>query len=140
LIEAALVLPILLMLFLGLFAFARGWSVYVTMTRAAREGLREAVTTTCATCGDASYSSSQIQSKFVFPALQAVGINTSEIQNYTQGYTWMDTSDNVCGEYIDFQYPYTLTIPFLQKSITTVTLQTQIQMRLENQPLGGTCS
>jgi hypothetical protein len=138
-VEAAFVLPILLMIFLGVYSFGRGWNIYETMTRSAREGLREAVMTNCATCGNTSYSASQVQTQFVFPAMQAAGIDTSKVQNYSQGYTWLDTSDTVCGEYISFQYPYSLMLPFTPKSPTQVELTTRIQMRLENQPDGGTC-
>lgn len=138
-VEAALAVPILLMVVFALYSFGRAWSIYQTMTRAAREGVRQAVTTNCATCGNTTYSAAQIQSQFVFPALQAAGINPSQVQNYTQGYTWLDTADQVCGAYISFQYPYQLLVPFTRTSITNITLTTDVQMRLENPPNGGTC-
>ena len=139
-VEAAFVLPIILMLLLGLFVFARGWDIYQSMTRAAREGVREAVTTNCATCGDAYYSETQIQDDTVFPALQAVGIDTSNpvfTGSYAQGYTWLDENQQVCGAYISFEYPYTITIPFVPLSFGTVDLKTDVQMRIENQD--GSC-
>lgn len=138
-LEVALGLPILLMVMFGIYSFARGWNILQTMNQAAREGVRQAVTTTCATCGDSSYSSSDVQSDFVYPALQAVGVNTAAVQNYTEGYRWLDTGDSVCGEYISFQYPYHLTVPFTTLSLTSVTLKTDVQMRLENPPDGTTC-
>jgi Flp pilus assembly protein TadG len=138
-IETALALPILLAIIFGFYAFGRGWDIYQTMTRAAREGVRQAVTTSCATCGNSTYTSAQVQSKFVFPALQAAGINTSQVQNYTQGYTWLDSSDKVCGAYISFQYPYQLMIPFLPAAESQIMLNTDVQMRLENPPNTGTC-
>jgi hypothetical protein len=49
--EAALVLPILFMLLLGIYWFGRAFNVYATINHAAREGARAAVAPTCATCG-----------------------------------------------------------------------------------------
>lgn len=48
--EAALVLPILFMLLLGIYWFGRAFNVYATINHAAREGTRAAVAPQCATC------------------------------------------------------------------------------------------
>jgi len=48
--EAALVLPILFMLLLGIYWFGRAFNVYATMNHAAREGARAATAPKCATC------------------------------------------------------------------------------------------
>jgi TadE-like protein len=48
--EAALVLPILFMLLLGIYWFGRAFNVYATINHAAREGARAAVAPKCATC------------------------------------------------------------------------------------------
>ncbi len=138
-LEVALSVPIMLVLIFGLYSFGRAWDVYQTMTHAAREGVREAVTTNCATCGNTSYSATDIQSQFVYPSLQADGINTTAIQNYTQGYTWLDSASGVCGAYISFQYPYRLRVPYMPVSLAKITLKTDVQMRLENQPNDNTC-
>lgn len=140
--EAAMVLPVILTIMIALFAFGRGWDIYQTMTRAAREGVRQAITTSCAMCGSSSYSTSDIQTDFVFPALQAAGINTSDAtlqSTYQQGYAWLDTGDTICGAYVKFSYPYIIRLPFLKTNLTTITLNTDVQMRLENQPTDGTC-
>jgi Flp pilus assembly protein TadG len=49
--EAALVLPILFMLLLGIYWFGRAFNVYATINHAAREGARAGTASTCATCG-----------------------------------------------------------------------------------------
>jgi TadE-like protein len=49
--EAALVLPILFMLLLGIYWFGRAFNVYATINHAAREGARAGTAATCATCG-----------------------------------------------------------------------------------------
>jgi hypothetical protein len=48
--EAALVLPILFMLLLGIYWFGRAFNVYATINHAAREGARAATAPKCATC------------------------------------------------------------------------------------------
>lgn len=49
--EAALVLPIVFMIMLGIFWFGQAFRIYGTITHAAREGARAAVAPLCATCG-----------------------------------------------------------------------------------------
>jgi hypothetical protein len=48
--EAAMVLPIMFMLLIGIFWLGRAFSIYSTITQAAREGARTAVTASCASC------------------------------------------------------------------------------------------
>lgn len=140
LFEAALVLPVLLMLLFGIISFGRAYNVYQTITRAAREGARELVLTTCATCGNTAYTADQIQTNFVNPSLQAANIDPSKVTNYSTTYVWMDPNDsppNICGVQISFDYPYDLDIPFTSQHISTLTLKAAVQMRLENQT--GSC-
>jgi Flp pilus assembly protein TadG len=54
LVEAAIVIPLLLMLLLGIFWMGRAYNVYETITRAAREGARYAVLPSCASCTPAN--------------------------------------------------------------------------------------
>src|SRR5438094_10464750 len=54
LVESAFVLPILLMLLLGIIWMGRGYMIYETITRAAREGARYEVLPSCASCGNAT--------------------------------------------------------------------------------------
>ena len=50
--EAAVVLPLVFMLILGIYWFGRAYNIYATITHAAREGARAATAQTCATCGN----------------------------------------------------------------------------------------
>src|SRR6267154_1968595 len=59
--EAALVLPIVFMLMLGIFWFGQAFRIYGTITHAAREGARAAVAPLCATCGTALTSPAAAQ-------------------------------------------------------------------------------
>lgn len=140
-VEAAFVLPMILTLLLGLVVLARGWNIYQTMTRAAREGVRRAVTTTCATCGSSYDSSTDIENNIVFPELAAGGINTSSAVltgSYSSGEGPLyGTGNGDCGAYITFKYPYKIAIPFIGVNLGTVDLKTYVQMRLENPP--GSC-
>ena len=141
-VEATFVLPILLTMIFALFAFGRGWDVYQTMTRAAREGVHEATTTSCAMCGNTytpATGPNSIQSNIVFPPLQAAGIDTSNstlTSSYQQGVAVLATNAGVpvCGVYITFRYPYKVVTPFLPLTLGTITLTTKVQMRYETQP------
>lgn len=150
LLEAALVIPVLLMLLLGIFSFGRAWDVYQTMTRAAREGAREAVLTPCALCSGPNYSTSDIFDNFIDPAMQNANLNPTQISSPNITYVNLDpnatasttlltpcnTGDGscTCGVQVAFQYPYTFSLPFTSLNMSTINLSTTVQMRLENQP------
>ncbi len=157
LVEMALVLPILLVLLLGIIAFGRAYDIYQTITRAAREGARQAVLTVCATCpagpcgatATTIGGSACIQSNYVNPSLTAANLNPQTcsgpnvgncVQNYSEQYVCLatDSSGNClpqeCGVQISFQYQYTLMLPFTGLNLTTLNIPTAVQMRLENQP------
>jgi TadE-like protein len=51
--EAAAVLPLMFMILLGIFWFGQAFSMYGTITRAARDGARAAAGPICVTCGPA---------------------------------------------------------------------------------------
>jgi Flp pilus assembly protein TadG len=52
--EAALVLPLMFMMLLAIFWFGQAFSMYGTITHAARQGARAAVAPVCTTCATAS--------------------------------------------------------------------------------------
>jgi len=142
LVEMALVIPLLLTLIIGLIWVARGFNTWQTMTRAAREGARVAVMTNCATCGNTLLNSAQVRQNFVDPALLASHLNPAQVQSYSQSVQWMDPGGSPpqqCGIVITFSYPFQLIVPFTSVNFTTVNIPTAVQMRLENQPTGGTC-
>jgi TadE-like protein len=141
LVEAAVVIPILLMLLLGIVTFGRAWNVYQTITRAAREGARQAVLTPCANSaycsGATAYTASDIWTKFVNPVLDSDNLDSSKIKNPSITYVPLDPNDptpSVCGVQVSFRYPYTFSLPFTSLNFSTINLSTKVQMRLENQP------
>ena len=79
--EAALVLPILFMILLGIFFFGRAYNIYGTITQAAMQGARAAVAPQCATCAGAPLTAAQIATNVVAPVLQASHLNTGAVQS-----------------------------------------------------------
>lgn len=145
LVEAALVLPLLLVLLLGIVTFGRAYNTYQTITRAAREGAKAAVLTPCADStycsGATNYTATDIWNNFVDPVLQSDNLDTAKITNNTIKYVQLDPDDStphVCGIQLTFQYPYTFSLPFTGLNLSTINLKTTVRMRLENQPT--TCS
>ncbi|HET9178220.1 MAG TPA: TadE/TadG family type IV pilus assembly protein [Terriglobia bacterium] len=141
LFEAALVLPILLTLLLGIVTFGRAWNTYQTITRAAREGAKAAVLTPCADStycsGAKNYTASDIWTNFVNPALQSDNLPTSKVTSKSITYVQLDPNGSpahVCGLQLQFSYPYTFSLPFTSLNLSTITLKTKVRMRLENQP------
>jgi hypothetical protein len=86
--EAALVLPILFMLLLGIYLFGRAFNVYATINHAAREGARVAVAPKCATCAGGActggincfLTTDQIADE-VTQALQASHLDPTQVTN-----------------------------------------------------------
>jgi TadE-like protein len=136
LVEMAFVLPLMLILLLGIIYFGRAYDVYQTITRAAREGARQAVLTGCATCANPTTipSSSFIQSTYVDPALTAASLDPNDKMSYAETYVWMNSpDDSICGVEIKFEYPYHIELPFTGFK-KTIPIPTSVRMRLENQP------
>jgi Flp pilus assembly protein TadG len=141
--EFALAAALVLTLLFGIISLGRGYSAYQAMVRAVREGARELVLTNCATCANANtaYAAPYVRANFVNPALQSAGLDPTKVTNYASQYVWIDASSSPpqqCGVAISFNYPYQIVIPFVSINLSTITLHTQVQMRLENQPT--TCS
>lgn len=145
LFEAALVLPVLLVLLLGIVTFGRAYNTYQTITRAAREGAKAAVLTPCADstycAGATNYTADDIWNNFVYPVLQSDNLDTTAVTSKSLTYVQLDpngTPAHVCGVQLSFSYPYTFSLPFTPLNLSTIMLQTTVRMRLENQPT--TCS
>lgn len=136
------------MLLIGIVWIGRAYNVYETITRAAREGARYAVLPSSVAAGNAfpdalsasCSSSTNTFNNYVAPALKADSLDPKAVLNYCQKATWLEnTYPKQCGVAISFSYPVQLAIPFTTINATTINIPTQAQMRLENQPSGGTC-
>jgi Flp pilus assembly protein TadG len=79
--EAAVVLPVLFTILLGVFFFGRAYNIYGTITQAAMQGARAAIAPACATCGSTPLTADLIATTIVAPVLQASKLNTAAVQS-----------------------------------------------------------
>lgn len=85
--EAALVLPIVFFLFLGIFWFGRAFNTYATINHAAREAARQAATSSCALCGNIDYSTNADPiATVVAQALQASKLDPTQVSAVTPSF------------------------------------------------------
>jgi Flp pilus assembly protein TadG len=82
-VEAAVVLPVLFMVLLGIFFFGRAYNIYGTITQAAMQGARAAIAPTCATCTNQTLTADQIATNVVGPVLQASHLDITRVQQLT---------------------------------------------------------
>jgi hypothetical protein len=160
--EAALVLPVVFMLLLGIIWFGRAFNIYSTITRAAQQGAITAARDSCATCGDALPLATTVDG-VVVAALKASSLDTGQIQqweanNPTPGLqpcpapapapSWTLTGNKIwvcssvllnssiqptqCGAMVSFQYPFTFYLPFTSLNLQQVVMSAQAQSRMEN--------
>jgi Flp pilus assembly protein TadG len=136
LVETGLVLTILLTLMVGIFWLGRAYNIYETITRAAREGARFAVSPSCATCGNAFPSDAEVDA-VINSALSASALNPA---NVSPAISIMrdqildpnaPTANQVAGVIVSFGYPVQLFIPFTSLRSSSFTITTQVQMRQE---------
>jgi Flp pilus assembly protein TadG len=147
-VEFAFVVVLLFTLILGLFWFARAYNVHQTMTRAAREGARMAVLPSSFAAGNSfldapnvTKSESVVFASHIVPVLLSANLDPAQVTGYSQQVRWLNPgdSDQQCGVVIAFSYPFTFHIPFSSLNLATIHLNTQVQMRRENQPSAGSC-
>src|SRR5437660_8204170 len=76
--EAALVMPLMFMMLLGVFWFGQAFSIYGTITHAARQGARAAVAPACTTCAANDPSTNAYNA--VFSAIKAAKLDPTKLQ------------------------------------------------------------
>jgi hypothetical protein len=79
-LEAALVLPLLFMLLLGIIWFGRAFNIYSTIQQAAQQGAIAAARPTCATCGN-DFSRSRTVDITIDAVMQASNLDPNQIQS-----------------------------------------------------------
>jgi hypothetical protein len=77
--EAALVLPLVFMLLLGIVWFGRAYNIYSTIQQAAQQGAITAARASCSTCGDNPATVAAVDT-VVTNVLQASNLNPAQIQ------------------------------------------------------------
>jgi TadE-like protein len=157
--EAALVLPLVFMLLLGIIWFGRAFNIYSTIQQAAQQGAIKAARATCVTCtpGNGFPNNGEVQTA-VDAVLQSSNLQASQIKASANpgliscpppapsgGCT--KTTDNIwvcrtvrlnttqpfqCGSVVSFQYPFQFYLPFTSLNLQQVVLSAQAQSRMEN--------
>lgn len=135
LVEAALVLTLLLMLLIGMIWISRAYNIYQTISHAAREGARLAVTPNCAVCGN-TYPTDDAVRAVVDARLTVDGLDptlTSPSPITIQRGVVLNpgSTPQVSGVVISFSYPVDLVLPFTTLGTTAISVSTQVQMRQE---------
>lgn len=148
LLEFAFVVPMFLTLLIGVIWIGRAYNIYENVTRAAREGARYAVLPSSVAQGnsyadalsDTCTADTVAFTNYVKPVLASDNLNPSLVTGYCQKKVCLEsTYPQQWGVQVSFNYPVTLTIPFTPLNATTINIPAHAQMRLENQPTGGTC-
>jgi len=94
--ETALVLPMLFVVVIGIFWFGQAFRIYGTLTHAAREGARAAVTPACATCtAETQAQIDQNAINAVTSAFAAAHMSTAQLK--VPGTTWNPPTLCSCG-------------------------------------------
>jgi len=158
--EAALVLPLVFLVLLGIYWFGRAFNVYATINHAAREGARYAVAQSCATCGNTPPNADNIGQQ-VSQAMQASGLDPALASGVVMPYLPCPggippsctqpgglnicvytnvqlvavpppaSGGPACGVSIDFQYPFQLPLPFTSLNGQPLQLSAHVQMKTE---------
>ena len=81
--EAAIVLPLMFTLLLGVFWMGRAYNIYATMNHAAREGARAAANSDCATCTNQVLPADQIAVRYVAPIMRASRLDPNLVPTAT---------------------------------------------------------
>jgi len=160
--EAALVLPLLFMLLLGIVWFGRAFNIYSTITQAAQQGAITAARSSCVTCGNNPSIDATVENA-IAAVLEASSLEPGQIKEAPKpgllpcpsppappgGCT--KTSNNIwvcrtmqlnpsadlaqplqCGTAVSFQYPFQFYLPFTSLNMQKIILSAQAQSRMEN--------
>jgi Flp pilus assembly protein TadG len=158
--EAALVLPLVFTLLLGIIWFGRAFNIYSTIQQAAQQGAITAARETCATCDPDPVSNATVTNA-VEAVIKSSNLDTTQIlvspsppSPTTCGiasYSCTTTASNIkvcrnvllnppasttqlpqCGTVVSFQYPFNFYLPFTSLNLQQVVLSAEAQSRMEN--------
>ena len=158
--EAALVLPLVFMLLLGIVWFGRAFNIYSTITQAAQQGAIAAARDSCATCpgGNDPDNNVPAAASAVVSVLTASNLDPAQIKAWQPTLptcpspapvgkctnagpnvwvcrsVWLNTPTQpaVCGTVVSFQYPFKFYLPFTSLNLQQVVMSAQAQSRMEN--------
>lgn len=95
LVEAAIVLPILFLILLAIFWFGRAFNISSTLDRAASEGVKAASRPSCARCGNAFQTDSQVVAQ-ITAVLNADHLQIGSVQSYAPAFACTATPAPNC--------------------------------------------
>ena len=157
--EAALVLPLVFMLLLGIVWFGRAFNIFSTIQQAAQQGAIIAARSSCVTCGNNASSDATVDNA-IYAVMQASSIDPAQIpvnsnppsptfcanppgactttgniticRNAQLNPTAGNTEAPQCGTVVAFQYPFKFYLPFTSLNMQKIILSAQAQSRMEN--------
>jgi Flp pilus assembly protein TadG len=160
--EAALVLPLVCMLLLGIIWFGRAFNIYSTIQQAAQQGAIKAARATCATC-DPDFPGDYAVQTAVEAVMKSSNLDPAQIptnSNPPTPFSCVNTASKVkcatsgdkiticrhvmlnsstgatqpaqCGVVVSFQYPFQFNLPFTSLNMQPIMLSAQAQSRMEN--------
>jgi TadE-like protein len=157
--EAAVVLPLVFMLLLGIIWFGRAFNIYSTIQQAAQQGAITAARASCATCGNpnAFPTNAEVHTA-IYAVMQASSLDPTQIPTNSNPPNPMScvsppvpcTGTNIticrqvllnpaagiqpaqCGTIVSFQYPFQFYLPFTSLNMQNIKLSAQAQSRMEN--------
>jgi hypothetical protein len=155
--EAALVLPFVFMLLLGIIWFGRAFNIYSTITQAAQQGAITAARSSCVTCGNVPNNDGTVDNA-IYAVMQASSLDPAQIPANSNPPNPMPcvnppvpcTGSNIticrqvllnpaavaqppqCGIIVSFQYPFQFYLPFTSLNMQKIVLSAQAQSRMEN--------
>jgi hypothetical protein len=138
--EAAVILPLLFMLLLGIMWFGRAFNIYATINHAAREGAQAAAAHSCASCGNVTPTAANIRS-VIDPILSASHLDPAQVQNFNLQHVVLNPASPLpeLGAVVSFDYPYNFKLnglsccpPTLSPIATGVVLNARAQAKEED--------
>lgn len=159
--EAALVLPLVFMLLLGIVWFGRAFNIYSTIQQAAQQGAITAARSSCATCGNVGATAYTVNNT-IYAVMQASNLDTTQIlasaspgllacplpsappggactatkDIWVCSNVWLNSASATqpaqCGSVVSFQYPFKSYLPGTSLNLQQVVLSAQAQSRMEN--------
>jgi len=139
LVEFAFVIWILMALYILVFWCGRAYSIYQAVERAAREGARVSLMSSCATCGNAPNDPTTA----INDALTAASLDPSLAlpaptiqQNQTLVPSNSPNYDQVSGVTVTVNYPFQVNLPLLgwmnsSGTIPSITITSKVSMKQE---------
>ena len=155
--EAALVLPLVFMLLLGIVWFGRAFNIYSTITQAAQQGAITAARASCATCENKFPTNAEVHTA-IYAVMRASSLDPAQIPTNSNPPNPMScvnppvacTGTDIticrqvllnpaagiqpaqCGTIVSFEYPFQFYLPFTSLNMQKIKLSAQAQSRMEN--------